>query len=83
MALPPRDQRHLYLMYEGLQNTDTDIADFETRDAQGQSVFTSRSWRRLFDIRGLLVYELILKFFSTFRFGKEVLDLDTLGALKF
>nr|GEY35597.1 hypothetical protein [Tanacetum cinerariifolium] len=83
MALPPRDQRHQYLRYEGLQNTNTDIADFETRDAQGQSVFTSRSWRWLFDIRGLLVYELILEFFSTFRFGKAVLDLDTLGALKF
>ncbi|GKD59354.1 hypothetical protein Tco_1296863 [Tanacetum coccineum] len=120
MALPPRDHRHQYLRYEGLQYIDADIADFETRldriyrievhrvqvfdfggfpnliaerlstrmlmehmDAQGQSVFTSRAWRRLFDIRGPLVHELILEFFSTFRFGEVVLDLDTARALQF
>ncbi|GKC61491.1 hypothetical protein Tco_1089089 [Tanacetum coccineum] len=55
----------------------------EHRDAQGQSVFTSRAWRRLFDIQGMLVHELILECFSTFRFGEEVLDLDTAGALQF
>ncbi|GKA47665.1 hypothetical protein Tco_0740548 [Tanacetum coccineum] len=55
----------------------------EHRDAQGQSVFTSRAWRRLFDIRGPLVHKLILEFFSTFRFGEAVLDLDTPGALQF
>ncbi|GJU71910.1 hypothetical protein Tco_1263315 [Tanacetum coccineum] len=55
----------------------------EHRDAQGQSVFTSRAWRRLFDIRGPLVHELILEFFSTFRFGEAVLDLDTTRALQF
>ncbi|GJW91904.1 hypothetical protein Tco_0169457 [Tanacetum coccineum] len=31
MALPPRDQRHQYLRFEGLQYVDADIADFETR----------------------------------------------------
>ncbi|GJX74164.1 hypothetical protein Tco_0312759 [Tanacetum coccineum] len=31
MALPPLNQRHQYLRYEGLQYTDADIADFETR----------------------------------------------------
>ncbi|GKC72241.1 hypothetical protein Tco_1118124 [Tanacetum coccineum] len=31
MALPPRDQRHQYLRFEGLQYTNADIADFETR----------------------------------------------------
>ncbi|GKD55177.1 hypothetical protein Tco_1288564 [Tanacetum coccineum] len=94
MALPPKDQRHQYLRFEGLQYIDTDIADFELmdeglrgrmlmehRDAQGQSVFTSRAWRRLFEIRGPLVHELILEFFSTFRFGEGMLDLDTAGAL--
>ncbi|GJX86496.1 hypothetical protein Tco_0337270 [Tanacetum coccineum] len=120
MALPPRDQRHQYLRCEGLQYTNADIADFETRlariyrrevhrvqvfdfgglpdwiaeglstrmlmehrDAQGQIVFTSRAWRRLFDITCLLVHELILEFFSTFRFKKAVTDLDTGGALQF
>ncbi|GJU95887.1 reverse transcriptase domain-containing protein [Tanacetum coccineum] len=34
MALPPRDQRHPYLRYEGLQYTDADIADFEARLAR-------------------------------------------------
>ncbi|GKB22544.1 hypothetical protein Tco_0861945 [Tanacetum coccineum] len=55
----------------------------ERMDAQGKSVFTSRAWRRLFDIRGMLVHELILEFFSTFRFGEAILDLDTPGALQF
>ncbi|GJY07362.1 zinc finger, CCHC-type containing protein [Tanacetum coccineum] len=53
------------------------------RDAQGQSVITSRAWRQLFKIRGPLVHELILEFFSTFRFGEVVLDLDTVGPLQF
>ncbi|GJT48159.1 hypothetical protein Tco_0974316 [Tanacetum coccineum] len=39
----------------------------EHMDAQGQSMFTSRAWRRLFNIRAPLVHELILEFFSTFR----------------
>ncbi|GKD28230.1 hypothetical protein Tco_1239008, partial [Tanacetum coccineum] len=44
---------------------------------------TSQAWRRLFEIRGLLVHELILEFFSTFRFREAVLDLDTTRALHF
>ncbi|GKC31277.1 hypothetical protein Tco_1038571 [Tanacetum coccineum] len=55
----------------------------EHRDAQGQTVFTSQAWRRLFEIRGSLVHKLILEFFSTFRFGDGVLDLDTPRALQF
>ncbi|GJY80479.1 hypothetical protein Tco_0493230 [Tanacetum coccineum] len=31
MALPPRDQRHPYLRFEGLQYIDADIIDFEER----------------------------------------------------
>ncbi|GJX12336.1 hypothetical protein Tco_0204094 [Tanacetum coccineum] len=87
MALPPRDQRHQYLRFEGLEYTDAEITDFEDRlgriysrgihrmlvldfeslpavmserltskmlmehrDDQGQSVFTSRAWRRLFEV---------------------------------
>ncbi|GJZ22334.1 hypothetical protein Tco_0559373 [Tanacetum coccineum] len=34
MALPPRDQRLQYLRYKGLQYTDADIMDFETRLAR-------------------------------------------------
>ncbi|GJW58844.1 hypothetical protein Tco_0105575 [Tanacetum coccineum] len=93
IALPPCDQRHQYLRYEGLQYSDADIVDFEARLAriyrrevhrvQGVSLFTSRALRWLFDIRGPLVHELILEFFSTFRFGEAVTDLDTAGALQF
>ncbi|GKD17827.1 hypothetical protein Tco_1206985, partial [Tanacetum coccineum] len=59
MDLPPRNQRHQYLRYEGLQYIDDDIADFKMILAriysrEGQSVFTSQAWRRLFDIRGPL-----------------------------
>ncbi|GKB45777.1 hypothetical protein Tco_0896530 [Tanacetum coccineum] len=95
MALPPCDQRHQYLrgdmvpylILDGLPDL---IAEglsakmlMEHRDAQGKSVFTSRAWRRLFDIRGLLVHELILEFFSTFKFGEAVTNLDTTRALQF
>ncbi|GJU43172.1 hypothetical protein Tco_1200438 [Tanacetum coccineum] len=52
-------------------------------DADGVVVFTSHTWRRLFDIRGLLVRELMLEFFSTCRFDDLVLDLDTEGVLSF
>ncbi|GJU18937.1 hypothetical protein Tco_1146903, partial [Tanacetum coccineum] len=120
MALPPREQRHRFLRYEGLEYPDTDIADFEGRlarmhrrevhrapvfdfgglpdlmaeglsgrmlmehrDKVGVSVFTSRAWRRMLDIRGPLVHKLILEFFSTFRFGQAILDLDTPGTLQF
>nr|GEU79999.1 hypothetical protein [Tanacetum cinerariifolium] len=75
------------LRFEGLEYTDVDIKDFEGRlsriyGREGQSVFTSRAWRRLFEIRDLLVHKLILEFFITFRFGEAVLDLDTAKALQ-
>nr|GEY90308.1 MAK10-like protein [Tanacetum cinerariifolium] len=78
-----KEQRHQYLRFKGLEYIDADIANFEERmlieprDAHGQSVFTSRAWRRLFEVRCPLVHELILEFFSTFRFGDAVLNLDT------
>ncbi|GJW58697.1 hypothetical protein Tco_0105428 [Tanacetum coccineum] len=117
---PPREHRHRFLRYEGLEYTDSDIADFESRldmihmrevhrvpvidfgglpdlmaegltarmvmehrDEAGVSVFTSKAWRRMFDIKGLLVHELILEFFSTFRFGQAILNLDTPRTLQF
>nr|GEW65214.1 hypothetical protein [Tanacetum cinerariifolium] len=113
MVLPPRDQRHQYLRFEGLRYTNADITDFEERlgriygreihhvqvfdfegltymmaeglsgrmlmehkDAQGQSVFTSRAWMRLFKIRGLLtLHELEAVYFGlevTYREGDRV-----------
>ncbi|GJZ79575.1 hypothetical protein Tco_0644412, partial [Tanacetum coccineum] len=49
-------------MAEGL----TARMTMEHRDEADVSVFTSRAWRRMFDIRGPLVHEFILEFFSTF-----------------
>ncbi|GKE07237.1 hypothetical protein Tco_1399255, partial [Tanacetum coccineum] len=71
MDLPPRDQRHPYLRFEGLEYIDTDIADFEEMlvkiygvewydvdGAQGclGTEFTSRAWRRLFEVQGPLFH---------------------------
>ncbi|GJR59269.1 hypothetical protein Tco_1501431 [Tanacetum coccineum] len=92
MALPPHGQRHQYLRvqvfdFRGLPDLMAERLTarmlMEHRDAQGVSLFTSRAWRRLFDIRGSLVHKLILEFFSTFRFGEAILDLDMPGALQF
>ncbi|GKA19150.1 hypothetical protein Tco_0699065 [Tanacetum coccineum] len=61
MALPPRDQRHQYLRYEGLQYTDMDIADFETRLAR---IYRREVHRvQVFDFGGLP--DLIAKGLST------------------
>nr|GEU35705.1 putative ribonuclease H-like domain-containing protein [Tanacetum cinerariifolium] len=69
--------------YEGLEYTDLNIADFESRmamehrDEAGVVVFTSQAWGRLFGTRGPLVWELILEFLSTLRF-RERFDFETL-----
>ncbi|GJY66441.1 hypothetical protein Tco_0468679 [Tanacetum coccineum] len=55
----------------------------EHRDEAGIVVFTSQAWRRLFDTRGPLVWELILEFLSTHRFGEVLLDLDAPGTIQF
>ncbi|GJZ12507.1 hypothetical protein Tco_0547737 [Tanacetum coccineum] len=51
-----------------------------TRD-DGQEVFMSRAWRRLFDIRAPLVHEFFLELFSTCRIGDEM-RLDAAGTLR-
>ncbi|GKB23429.1 hypothetical protein Tco_0862830 [Tanacetum coccineum] len=81
--LPPREQRHRFLRYEGLEYTDADITDFEGRLERIHMREIHRVLRRMLDIRGPLVHELILEFFSTFRFGQALLDLDTPGVLQF
>ncbi|GKD53584.1 hypothetical protein Tco_1286971, partial [Tanacetum coccineum] len=70
MVLPPCEQRHRVsifdfgglsdLMAEGLSGRML----IEHRDEAGASVFTSKDWRRMLDIRGPLVQELILEFFT-------------------
>ncbi|GJS50415.1 putative ribonuclease H-like domain-containing protein [Tanacetum coccineum] len=44
--------------------------------AKGQVLFTSDAWRRVFEIMGPLVLELMLEFFSTRRISDIVLELD-------
>ncbi|GJW98691.1 hypothetical protein Tco_0180499 [Tanacetum coccineum] len=62
--LPPCEQRYLFLRMV-----------MEHRDDAGVVVFTSRAWGRLFNTRGPLVWELILEFLSTLRFGEFILAL--------
>nr|GEU83835.1 hypothetical protein [Tanacetum cinerariifolium] len=71
------------LDFGGLTNEMTvELSDrmlMEHRDAQGQSLFTSRAWRWLFEVKGPLVHELIMEFFSTFRFGEAEMDSTGFG----
>ncbi|GJS72318.1 hypothetical protein Tco_0705159 [Tanacetum coccineum] len=55
----------------------------EHRDEAGIVMFASQAWRRLFDTRGPLVWELILEFLSTHIFGEVLLDLDAPGTIQF
>nr|GEU65880.1 hypothetical protein [Tanacetum cinerariifolium] len=55
--LPPREQRHPFLRYQGFEYSDQDITDFEERmlmehrDDGGVVVFTSQTWGRVFETR--------------------------------
>ncbi|GKB78911.1 hypothetical protein Tco_0945806 [Tanacetum coccineum] len=69
MALPPRDQRHQYLRYEGLQYTDANIADFETKLAR---IFRREIHRGQRAYSGVLSYILV---------GEVVLNLDIIRDL--
>nr|GEY10051.1 hypothetical protein [Tanacetum cinerariifolium] len=83
--LPPREQRHPFLRYQGLEYIDADIADFEERLERiySREIHTVQSsLGRLFDTRGPLVRELILEFLSTLRFREVLLDLDAPEVLK-
>ncbi|GKA04844.1 hypothetical protein Tco_0683964 [Tanacetum coccineum] len=91
VALPPRDQRHQYLRYEGLQYIDDDIADLETRlariyrrEVHKVQVFYFGGLPNLM-AKGLSARMLMehrdVQGVSLFR--EAILDLDTLGALQF
>ncbi|GKB75595.1 hypothetical protein Tco_0942490 [Tanacetum coccineum] len=85
MALPPREQRHRFLRYEGLEYFDADIADFEARLARIYRVEVHRV--QVFDFGGLL--DLMAKGLSARMLMEHrddqgaILDLDTLGTLQF
>ncbi|GJZ60556.1 hypothetical protein Tco_0616372 [Tanacetum coccineum] len=86
--LLPRDQRHLWLRYqvnrvhildfEGLTpDMRKDLAErirMVYIGDDGQEVFVSHAWKRLFRIRAPLVPEFILEFFSTCRIGDAMRD---------
>ncbi|GJT01441.1 hypothetical protein Tco_0822610 [Tanacetum coccineum] len=55
----------------------------EHHDDAGVVVFISQAWGRLFDTSGPLVWELILEFLSTLRFGEVLLDLDAPDTIQF
>ncbi|GJX81718.1 hypothetical protein Tco_0331199, partial [Tanacetum coccineum] len=91
MTLPPHDQRHQYLRYEGLQYSDADIVDFEARLAR---IYRREVHRvHVFDFGGLpnlMADGLSARMFIEHKdaqgaslFGEAVTDLDTLGALQF
>ncbi|GJT31550.1 hypothetical protein Tco_0921969 [Tanacetum coccineum] len=67
MAIPPRDQRHQYLRFEGLQYNDVDVAYFEARLARIYRREDADEAQRC----------------SGAEFGEAVLELDTAGALQF
>ncbi|GJZ01940.1 hypothetical protein Tco_0519901 [Tanacetum coccineum] len=85
MALLPKDQRHQYLRYEGLQYTDADIADFETR--LGKIYMREVHRVQVLDFR--ILTDLMVKGLSSrmqiahMDTQGQVLDLDTAEALQF
>ncbi|GJX18398.1 hypothetical protein Tco_0221075 [Tanacetum coccineum] len=84
--LPPREQRHPFLRYRGLEYTEKDITDFEEMLERIYSHEIHRvqsGLRKVVGTRGPLVWELILEFLSTIRFGEVLLDLDALGTIQF
>ncbi|GJX95131.1 hypothetical protein Tco_0349717 [Tanacetum coccineum] len=67
MALPPRDQRHQYLRFMGLDYTDANITDFEERLELMDKGLSGRMLKEYMDAQR----------------QEAVLDLDTTGALQF
>ncbi|GKB95674.1 hypothetical protein Tco_0981811 [Tanacetum coccineum] len=92
--LPYRDQRHPWLRYqvegfdfagltEGMRQTLGDrLRMIYTKD-EGEKLFTSHAWRRLFEIKAPLVREFILEFFSTCRMSDTKMGLDVVDTLCF
>ncbi|GJS56911.1 hypothetical protein Tco_0651695 [Tanacetum coccineum] len=70
--LPHHDLRHPWLRYQTLEDR---LSMIYTRD-DGQTLFTSHVWRRLFEIREPLVREFMMEFFSTCRMSDTKMGLD-------
>ncbi|GJU43960.1 hypothetical protein Tco_1201226 [Tanacetum coccineum] len=87
--LPSRYQRHPWLrpvnrvyvldfvgLTKGMRQTLGDRLRMVYTGDEGQELFTSHAWRRLFEIRAPLVREFILKFLSTCRMSDTEMGLD-------
>ncbi|GJS11433.1 hypothetical protein Tco_0368229 [Tanacetum coccineum] len=80
VPLPHHDMRHPWLRYqvegydEGI-TLDDRLSIVYTGD-DGEALFTSHAWRRLFEVRGPLVREFMLEFFSTYRMSDTEMGLD-------
>ncbi|GJS51509.1 hypothetical protein Tco_0624871 [Tanacetum coccineum] len=84
--LPAANQRHPWLRYEVEGYTpsiDLVVRIRMVYHGEGQHVFVSRAWRRLFEIRTPLIREFILEFLSTCRMSDTIMDLDTADTLCF
>nr|GEZ36726.1 hypothetical protein [Tanacetum cinerariifolium] len=61
------------------QNLADRLSMIYTRD-DGEALFTSHAWRRLFEVKGSLVRDFILEFLSTCRMGDTEMGLDAAAA---
>ncbi|GJS62041.1 enolase 1 [Tanacetum coccineum] len=61
----------------------TDRLRMDHTGGNGQVLFTSHAWRKMFEIHEPLVRELILKFFSMCRFSETELGLDVADTFYF
>ncbi|GJT11904.1 hypothetical protein Tco_0858946 [Tanacetum coccineum] len=68
---------------EDMGETLTDRMRMVYTGEEGQVLFSSHAWRRLFEIRGPLVQEFILEFFRTCRISDTELGLDVTDTLCF
>ncbi|GJR48409.1 hypothetical protein Tco_1316512 [Tanacetum coccineum] len=83
--LPAADQRHPWLRYQVKGYTEG-IVRIRLRmvyTGEGQQVFVSHAWRRLFGIRAPLVREFILEFLSTCRMSDTEMGLNVTDTLCF
>ncbi|GKE09428.1 hypothetical protein Tco_1412979 [Tanacetum coccineum] len=80
--LPPRALRHPWLDIR-LRGTPRTLFMISSRGDEGRDLFTTHAWRRLFEIRGPLIREFILEFFSTCRMSDTEMGLYVADTLCF
>ncbi|GJZ81951.1 hypothetical protein Tco_0646945 [Tanacetum coccineum] len=68
---------------DGIKQTLRDRLSMVYDGDDGQALFTSQTWRRLFEVRAPVVREFMLEFFSTYRMGDIEIGLDVADTLYF